>query len=119
MKDFLHSAKQRLKGCFVGVRIRELFKDDRFNNLLRGDARQTYCLQTFSGLLGQKTTCITCIHTCITTCTTLQCLLITAEHSTVEDMLMQYQKPGCHTCMSLKIYFLHSHRDFFPHNCGK
>ena len=32
----------------------------------------------------------------------------------VEDMLKVYKKMRCH--MSLKIHFLHSHLDFFPHN---
>jgi hypothetical protein len=35
----------------------------------------------------------------------------------IEDMLLLYHKLGCNK--SLKIHMLHSHLDFFPHNCGK
>jgi len=34
----------------------------------------------------------------------------------VNNLLQSYQKLGCN--MSLKTYFLHSHLDFFPENCG-
>jgi len=34
----------------------------------------------------------------------------------VNNLLQSYQKLGCN--MSLKIYFVHSHLDFFPENCG-
>ena len=34
----------------------------------------------------------------------------------VNNLLHRYQKLGCN--MSLKIHFLHSHLDFFLHNCG-
>lgn len=34
----------------------------------------------------------------------------------VEDLITSYEELGCH--MSLKVYFLHSHFNFFPVNCG-
>jgi hypothetical protein len=34
----------------------------------------------------------------------------------VNNLLQSYQKLGCN--MSLKIYLLHSHLDFFSENCG-
>ena len=86
------------EGIFVGPQIRELLKDDRFDNLLQGDAKQAW--NSFrlvaTNFLGN----------------------VRAENykELVEEMLVRYQKLGCN--MSLKIHFLHSHLDFFPDNCG-
>ena len=38
------------------------------------------------------------------------------HHQLIENMLKSYEKMGCR--MSLKMYFLHSHLDFFPANLG-
>lgn len=101
---YLHEKFPRLseakikEGVFVGPQIRELFKDDRFNNLLQGNAKQAWKAFRLvsTNFLGN----------------------VRAENykELVEDMLMQYQKLGCN--MSLKIHFLNSHLDFFPDNCG-
>jgi len=32
------------EGVLVGPQVQELFKDDRFNNLVQGDARQAWML---------------------------------------------------------------------------
>ena len=34
----------------------------------------------------------------------------------MDDLITSYEKLDCH--MSWKMYFLHSHLDFFPVNCG-
>ena len=101
---YLHEKFPRLseakikEGVFVGPQIRELFKDDRFNNLLEGDAKQAWNAFRLvsTDFLGN----------------------VRAENykELVEDMLKQYQKFRCN--MSLKMHFLHSHLDFFPDNCG-
>ena len=101
---YLHEKFPRLseakikEGVFVGPQIRELFKDDRFNNLLEGDAKQAWNAFRLvsTNFLGN----------------------VRAENykELVEDMLMKYKKLGCN--MSLKIRFLHSHLDFFHSNCG-
>ena len=101
---YLHEKFPRLseakikEGVFVGPQIRELFKDDRFNNLLQGDAKQAWDAFRLvsTNFLGN----------------------VKAENykELVEDMLRKYQKLGCN--MSLKIHFLHSHLDFFSDNCG-
>jgi len=82
----------------VGPQVRELFKDDWFNNLLQGHARQArnaFRLVSTNFLRNVR-----------------------AENykEQVADMVMQYQKRVCN--MSLKIHFLHSHLDFFPDSCG-
>src|SRR5688572_17011034 len=99
MKNSLDSAKQRLKREFSWVlRLENFFKDDRFNNLLEGDAKQAWNAFRLvsTDFLGN----------------------VRAENykELVEDMLKQYQKFRCN--MSLKMHFLHSHLDFFPDNCG-
>ena len=38
------------------------------------------------------------------------------HHQLIQNMLKSYERMGCR--MSLKIYFLHSHLDFFPANLG-
>lgn len=78
--------------------IRELFKDDRFNNLLQGDAKQAWNASrlvstNFFGNVRAKN-----------------------YKKLVEGMLTQYQKLGCD--MSLRIHFLRVHLGFFSENCG-
>src|SRR6218665_3121333 len=73
MKNSLSEAKIK-EGVFVGLQIPELFKDNRFNNLLQGDVRQAwnaFCLVS-TNFLGN----------------------VRAENNKelVADMVMQYQK---------------------------
>ena len=86
------------EGIFVGPQIRELFRDETFNNLLQGDERKAWDAFHIvsTNFLGNAR----------------------AENykELIEDMLSVYHRIGCN--MSLKIHFLHSHLDFFPDNCG-
>jgi hypothetical protein len=86
------------EGVFVGPQIRELFKDDRFDNMLQGNEKNAWDAFRLvsTNFLGN----------------------VRAENykELVDNMLSMYQKLGCN--MSLKIHLLHSHLDFFPDNCG-
>jgi hypothetical protein len=86
------------QGVFVGPQIRKLFRDDMFNNLLQDDMKKAWDAfhLVSTNFLGN----------------------IRAENykELVEDMLSLYHKLGCN--MSLKIYMLHSHLDFFPNYCS-
>jgi hypothetical protein len=86
------------EGVFVGPQIRKLFRDDMFNNLLKGDEKRAWDAFRLvsTNFLGN----------------------IRAENykELIEDMLTLYHKLGCN--MSLKIHMLHSHLNFFPNNCG-
>jgi len=80
----------------VGPQIRKLFRDDLFNNLLQGDEKKAWDAFRLvsTNFLGN----------------------IRAEHykELIENISLHH-KLGCN--MSLKIYMLHSHLDFFPDNC--
>ena len=82
------------EGVFVGPQIRQLFRDEMFDNLLQGDEKKAWDAFRLvsTNFLGN----------------------VRAENykELVEDMLSMYHKLGCN--MSLKIHFLHSHLDFFP-----
>jgi hypothetical protein len=88
------SEEKTKEGVCVGLQIRKLFRDDMFNNLLKGDEKKA--LDAFrlvtANFLGN----------------------IRAENykKLVEDMLTLYHKLRCN--MSLKIHMLHSHFDFSP-----
>ena len=77
----------------MGPQIRKLFRDDMFNNLLQGDEKKAWDAFRLvsTKFLGN----------------------IRAENykELIEDMSL-YHKRGCN--ISLKIYMLHSHLDFFP-----
>jgi len=82
----------------MSLQIRKLFRDEMFNNILQGDEKKTW--DTFrlvsTNFVGN----------------------MRAENykELIEDTLSLYHKLRCN--MSLKIYMLHSHLDFFPDNCG-
>lgn len=86
------------EGVFVGPQIRKLFKDEHFNNILKGDEKLAWdsFVQVSKNFLGEHK----------------------AENykDIVENLLQCYYRLGCN--MSLKLHFLHSHLDFFPENCG-
>jgi hypothetical protein len=86
------------EGVFVGPQIRKLFKDEHFNNILKGDEKLAWdsFVQVSKNFLGDHK----------------------AENykDLVENLLQCYDRLGCN--MSLKLHFLHSHLDFFPENCG-
>jgi hypothetical protein len=86
------------EGTFVGPQIRELIKDEQFEEQLdeMGKAAwQTLKNVTISFWGNHK-----------------------AEnyHEIVSDLLTAYKAYGCN--MSLKVHFLDSHLDFFPENLG-
>jgi len=80
----------------VGSQIRKHFKDDMFNKLLQGDEKKAWNAFRLvsTNFLGN----------------------IRTENykELIEDMSL-YHKRRCN--MSLKIYMLHPHLDFFPDNC--
>ena len=90
--------KQSEAGIFVGPEIRKLMLDDGFQMHL--SAAELAAWESFKSVTKN--------------------FLGNFRHEQyariVEDMLIAYQKMGCH--MSLKIHFLHSHLDFFPPNLG-
>ncbi|GBN52428.1 hypothetical protein AVEN_218496-1 [Araneus ventricosus] len=102
---YLHEKFPRLsvakieEGVFVGSQIKQLFRNSKFEKLLRGKEKQVcdafYQVST-NFLRNDK-----------------------AENckDLVEDMLALFQDFGCD--MSLKIHFLDSHLNFFPDNCGQ
>ena len=78
--------------------IRDIFKDEYFDNLIQGDEKAAWDSFKFvvKVFLGNRR----------------------AENydEFVNNLLQSYQKLGC--SMSLKTHFLHPHLDFFPENCG-
>ncbi|GBM20952.1 hypothetical protein AVEN_186582-1 [Araneus ventricosus] len=99
---YLHEKFPRLsvakikEGVFVGPQIEQLFRDPKFEKLLRSKEKQVWD-QVSTNFLGNDK----------------------AENykDLVEDMLALFQDIGCN--MSLKIHFLDSHLNFFPDNCGQ
>jgi len=87
------------EGVFIGPQIREHIKDKHFDELLQGDERAT-AWDSFKfvvkGFLGNRRA--------------------QNYEGLVNNLLQNYQKIVCNVL--LKIYFLHSHLDFFPENCG-
>ena len=84
------------EGIFISPQIRDLIKDEYFDKLLQGDEKAPW--DSFKlvgkGFLGNRRP--------------------QNYEELVNTLLQSYQKLGCN--MSLKIYFLHSHLDFFPEN---
>ncbi|GBM59891.1 hypothetical protein AVEN_62370-1 [Araneus ventricosus] len=102
---YLHEKFPRLsvakikEGVCVGPQIKQLFRDPKFEKLLRGKEKQVcdaFC-QVSTNFLGNDK----------------------AENykDLVEDMLTLFKDFGCD--MSLKIHFLDSHLNFFPDNYGQ
>ncbi|KAK1789475.1 hypothetical protein P4O66_015389 [Electrophorus voltai] len=89
----LRSAKQKLEGIFVGPQICQLFIDEKFDYLLKGDEKKAWDAfhLVSTNFLGN--------------------VRAGNYKELVKDMSM-YHKPG--STMSLKIHFLHSHLEFFP-----
>ena len=85
-------------GIFIGPQIREIIKDEFFDNLLQGDEKAVWDSFKFvaRGILGNRRA--------------------QNYEELVNNLLQRYQKLRCN--MSLKIHFLHSHLDFSPENCG-
>ena len=86
------------EGIFVGAQIQEVLKDTDFERLLSleelraWDAFKSVC----SGFLSNTR--------------------VPDYQACIEKLLKSYEDMGCR--MSLKIYFLHSHLNFFPPNLG-
>ena len=96
---FPHLSDAKIKeGIFVGSQICELFKDETFNRMIRGNEKAAWeaFKSIFAKFLGNRR----------------------AEDYdiAVNELLKTYRKLGCN--MSLKIHFFHFHLDFFPSNCG-
>ena len=85
-------------GVFVGPDIKNLMKDEKFDqclNSLKLSAWKSF-KQVANNFLGNKRS---------------------ENYADIaQKMLIAYQKLGCR--MSLKIHFLHAHLDFFPENLG-
>ena len=93
----LSDAKIR-EGVFTGPDIRSLFREEVLERIITGD-EQRAChafRKAVTGFLGNRRADI--------------------YNDLVEELLSSYPKLGCN--MSVKIYFLSSHLDFFPENCG-
>ncbi|GBM81279.1 hypothetical protein AVEN_84693-1 [Araneus ventricosus] len=92
-----HSAAKIKEGVSVGPQIKQLFRDPKFEKLLRSKEKQVWdaCYQVSTSFLGNGK----------------------AENykNLDEDMLVLFQDFGCN--MSLKIHFLYSHLNFYPDNC--
>ncbi|KAJ4429331.1 hypothetical protein ANN_26335 [Periplaneta americana] len=98
-EKFARLSKAKIKeGIFVGPQICKLYKDEHFNTILTGDEKLAWdaFAQVSTNFPGNKR----------------------AENhkDLVANLLHYYNRLGCN--MSLKIYFLHSHLDYFPANCG-
>ena len=85
-------------GIVIGPQIRDLIKDEYFDNLLQGDEKETWDSFKFvvKGFLGNRMT--------------------QNYKELVINLLQNYQSLGCN--MSLKVHFLQLHSNFFPENCG-
>ena len=92
------SAAKLKEGIFVGPQIREVLKDNDFEELLNlkelraWEAFKSVC----SGFLGNTR--------------------VPDYQACIEKLLKSYEDMGCR--MSFKIHFLHSHLNFFPPNLG-
>lgn len=86
------------EGVFIGPQIRDLFRDQHFDEVLQGDEKAAWesLKSVCSQFLGKRRA--------------------TNYKELVANLLLCYQKLGCN--MSLKLHFLHSHLDFFPEDCG-
>lgn len=95
---FISDAKLK-EGIFVGPQIRELMKDENFENAMEpieSDAWISF-KNVVKNFLGNKKS--------------------VDYKNIVGAMLTNFQKLGCN--MSIKLHFLHSHLDYFPENLGE
>ena len=92
------SAAKLKEGIFVGPQIREVLKDNDFEELL--NLKELRAWEAF------KSVC----------CGFLRNTRVPDYQAWIEKLLKSYEDMGCR--MSLKIYFLHSHLNFFPSNLG-
>ena len=92
-KKFPRLSDAKLKeGIFIGPQIRDLIKEEYFDQLLEGDEKAVWDSFKFvKTILGKRRA--------------------QNYEDLVNNRLQSYQKSGCN--MSLKIHFLHSHLDFF------
>ena len=85
-------------GVLIGPQIRQLFKDQQFEEVLSDKEKAAW--QSFekvsNGFLGN----FEAVH----------------FRDLVQDLMYSYEQLVCN--MSLKMHFLFSHLDFFPLNCG-
>jgi len=81
------------EGIFVGPQIRDIIKDEYFDRLLQGDEQTAW--DSFKFVVKVF----------------LENRMAQNHDEIVNNLLQSYQKLGCN--MSLKIYFLQSHLDFF------
>jgi len=81
------------EGIFVGPQIRDIIKDEYFDRLLQGDEQTAW--DSFKFVVKVF----------------LENRMAQNHDEIVNNLLQTYQKLGCN--MSLKIYFLQSHLDFF------
>ena len=92
------SAAKLKEGIFVRPQIREVLKDTDFGELL--NLKELRAWEVFKsvcrGFLGNAR--------------------VPDYQACIEKLLKSYEDMGCR--MSLKIYFLHSHLNFFPPNLG-
>jgi len=97
-EKFPRLIEAKLKGVFIGPQIRDLIKDEYFDQLLQGDKKAAWDSFKFvvKGFLGNRRA--------------------RNYEELVTNLLQSYQKLGCN--MSLKIHLLHSHLVFSPENCG-
>jgi len=83
---------------FIGPQIRDIIKSENFDKLLQGEEKAAwdsfkFVVKVFLGIRSAQ-----------------------KYDELVKNLLQIYQNLGSN--MSLKIYFLPSHMDFFPENCG-
>lgn len=92
------SAAKLKEGIFVGPQIREVFKDEHFEQSLNPYEKEAW--STFVWVCGNF----------------LGNNKSPEYENGVRRLLDSFQKMGCR--MSLKMHFLHSHLNFFPDNLG-
>lgn len=98
-QKFSRLSEAKIKeGIFVGPQIKEIMKDEIFDNMLNETELRAWSAfkSVVTNFLGN----------------------VKADHykDIVSELLNAYKEMGCN--MSLKIHFLDSHLDFFPENLG-
>ena len=103
-KRFLHFfqklSEAKLKGgIFTGPQVRKMLKSAQLENAISDTDREAWCAfrDTVNGFLGNKKD--------------------PKYKQLVGKLLESYKNLSCK--MSLKVYFLHSHLDFFCENLGE
>ena len=96
---FPRISEAKLKeGIFVGPQIRQVIRDENFNNTLNNVELSAWV--AFKNVVSQF----------------LGNYKAQNYAELVDDLLTSYKNLGCN--MSLKMHFLHSHLEFFPANLG-